>query len=63
MLLGDSKNFLAQGSGKLARGVPEKFCIEVWRRARHARERNVNAVSGRAGHQTENKHRFGCHRL
>src|SRR5580692_8569403 len=63
VLLGDAKNFLAQRGRKPDRGMAEKSCIEVWRCARDARERNVDAVSGGAGHQTENKHRFGCHRV
>jgi hypothetical protein len=63
VLLGDAKNFLAQRGRKPDGGVAQKSGLEVWRCARDAREGNVDAVSGRAGHQTENKHRFGGHRV
>ena len=63
MLLGDAKNLLAQRGRKFARSVAEKLCVQTWWRAGDAGERDVDAIGGSAGHEAENEHGFGCHRL
>ena len=62
-LLGDAKNLLAQRVGKLARRVAKKLRAQLRRRTRYTRQGDVDTVGGRAGHEAENEHGFGCHCL
>lgn len=63
VLFGDTKNFFSQRRLEFGGGVAEELRGERRRSDGNPGQRNVNAVSGGAGHQAKNEQRFVCHRL
>src|SRR5712692_6118490 len=63
ILLSHAEYFLTQSRRKCYGNMAEEFRTKIRRRAGDAREGSIDAVSGGAGHQTEDQHGPGAHKI